>query len=133
VIVAYTALPHEASGSTRPIVDIRVGDMTELRVPCLVDSGAIHTLLPRWVSDAGALDLDDSEVQLAVGGSTTSASFAVTHLAVPGLDFSWDAAVGFCDPWPYAWGLLGQHSFFRYFSVTFRAADGELEIEPVGG
>ncbi|MGH3923360.1 MAG: hypothetical protein ACRDTT_10900 [Pseudonocardiaceae bacterium] len=35
------------------------------------------------------------------------------------------------DGWPHAWGLLGQLSFFRYFVVTFRAADFELEINPV--
>jgi hypothetical protein len=42
----------------------------------------------------------------------------------------WEAPVGFCDPWPYGWGFLGQQSFFRFFVVTFRAADWELKVEP---
>lgn len=40
-------------------------------------------------------------------------------------------SVGFCDPWPRGWGLLGQLSFFRYHVVTLRAGDFELEVEPI--
>lgn len=43
---------------------------------------------------------------------------------------SWEAEVGCCTEWPYEWGLLGQMSFFRYFTVTLRAADYTLELEP---
>ena len=42
----------------------------------------------------------------------------------------WEAEVGFCAPWPYGWGLLGQQSFFRFFTVTFRAVDFALEVTP---
>jgi len=48
-------------------------------------------------------------------------------------EHSWEAEVGFCDPWPRSWGLLGQRSFFRYFVVTFRTADFKLEIAPFPG
>ncbi len=44
---------------------------------------------------------------------------------------TWEADVGFCDPWPRSWGLLGQLSFFRNFEVTMRAADSELELRPI--
>ena len=33
-------------------------------------------------------------------------------------------------PWPYSWALLGHTAFFRYFTVTFRAADFEFEVQP---
>ncbi|MGI9033259.1 MAG: hypothetical protein ACR2HY_06185 [Acidimicrobiales bacterium] len=33
--------------------------------------------------------------------------------------------------WPYVWGLLGHLSFFRYFTVTFRAVDFEFEVQAV--
>lgn len=52
-----------------------------------------------------------------------------TLLSVGG--HSWEADVGFCDPWPYSWGLLGHLSFFRFFTVVFRAVDLEFELEPV--
>ncbi|HUP69077.1 MAG TPA: hypothetical protein VM142_04600 [Acidimicrobiales bacterium] len=30
----------------------------------------------------------------------------------------------------HSWGLLGQRSFFHFFTVTFRASDFEFDIEP---
>ena len=46
-------------------------------------------------------------------------------------DFSWETTVWFCDPWPFAFQLLGQEGFFRWFSVTIDAADRSLEIHPI--
>jgi hypothetical protein len=43
------------------------------------------------------------------------------------------ARIGLHNPGPRSWGLLGQRSFFRYFVVTFRTADFELDIAPVTG
>jgi len=76
MIFPFVELPQSPGGWPRPVLDVVVGNMGEVLLPCLVDSGAMNTLLPGW-------------------------------------------------------GLLGQLSFFRYFVVTFRAADFELEIEPV--
>lgn len=41
-----------------------------------------------------------------------------------------DAPVWFCEPWPFAFHLLGQEGFLRYFRVTICAAEGWLECEP---
>jgi len=130
VIVPHTQLPEEAGGGPRPLLDVVVADMDELRFPCLVDSGALHTLLPHWLADAAGLNLQGAERRsLAVATTATDAAFVTTLLTVGG--HSWEADIGFCDPWPYSWGLLGQQSFFRYFTVTFRAADWEFEVVPV--
>ena len=127
MIVPYTELPDAAGGWPRPLVDVTVADMDEARVPCLVDSGALHTLLPRWVARGGGIDLRRATHRsLAVATITVEAVFVGTRLTVA--DHSWEAEVGFCEPWPYAWGLLGQLSFFRHFTVVFRAADFELEV-----
>lgn len=132
MIVAYTELPDEAGGWPRPILDVVVGDMDDVLVPCLVDSGALHTLLPRWVADAGAISLDGASTAVVrVAAASTTARFTTVRLSTGA--HAWEADIGFCDPWPYAWGLLGQRSFFRFFTVTFRAADFELEIEPIAG
>jgi len=42
----------------------------------------------------------------------------------------YDAPVSFCDPWPFAFNLLGQEGFLRFFRLTLCAADCWLEIEP---
>lgn len=115
-------------GWPRPLLDIAVADMDDARVPCLVDSGSVHTLLPRWLALAAGIDLQGTERrELAVAAGSTSASFVTTSLRSG--EFVWEAEVGFCDPWPYSWGLLGQRSFFHFFTVTFRASDFEFEFE----
>lgn len=129
MIVAYTDLPDDVGGP-RPLLDVVLADMDELRYPALVDSGAVNTLLPRWLADAAGLDLSGAEARaLGVAGGVTQAAQVTTRLAAAGHSWEWDVA--FCDPWPYSWGLLGQRSFFRHFTVTFRAADLEFEVQPV--
>jgi len=131
VIVPYTELPDTAESWPRPLLDVLVADMADVLVPCLVDSGALHTLLPRWVAEAGGIDIAGAETRaLAVAATGTKAALVTTRLTAAG--HTWEAEVGFCHPWPYAWGLLGQLSFFRYFTVTFRAVDFSFELVPVG-
>jgi hypothetical protein len=131
VIVAYTELPEDAGGWPRPLLDVIVADMDEARYPCLVDSGAVNTLLPRWLADAAGVDLAGAgRRSLAVATSAIEASFVTTGLECA--DHRWEAEVGFCDPWPYSWGLLGQLSFFRFHTVAFRAADWEFEVVAIG-
>lgn len=128
MIVPYTELPGD--GWPRPLLDVAVADMDDVRVPCLVDSGSLHTLLPAWLADAAGIPLGGAERRvLAVAAAGTDVAF--TSLQLTAANHRWEAEVGFCDPWPYGWGLLGQQSFFGYFTVTFRAADFELEIGPV--
>jgi hypothetical protein len=131
LIVRYTELPGTVESAPRPLLDITVADVGSVLVPCLVDSGALSTLLPGWLVDVAGVDLSGAdEARLAVGGTAVTARFAATRLSVT--ELTWEALVGFCDPWPYAWGLLGQESFFRWFTVTFRAADYEFEVRPNG-
>ena len=130
VIIPYTELPEDAGGWPHPLLDVAVADLDEAVFPCLVDTGSLNSLLPSWIADAAGLALQGAEAtMLSVAGTATQARFCPVLLTA--VDHAWKAVVGFCDPWPYSWGLLGQLSFFRYFTVTFRAADLELEIIPV--
>lgn len=126
----FRELPNDDGRRPRPALDVSLGDAADMRVRCLVDSGALNTLLPRWVADLAGIDCADAPTRvLGVGGMGTQARLVTTALTIG--DHTWEAEVGFCDPWPHGFGLLGQLSFFRYFVVTLRAADLELEIEPV--
>ena len=129
LIVLYTELPGDA-GWPRPLLDISVAGLDEATFPCLVDSGSLNSLLPRWVGEIIGLSLDHVEPRrLVVGGAVTEARFCPVPLMAG--EHGWEAEVGFAHPWPYEWGLLGQLSFFRYFTVIFRASDFEFEIVPV--
>jgi len=52
VNIPFTELPGEAGRWPRPLLDAAVADMDEVRVPRLVDSGSLHTLLPEWLAAA---------------------------------------------------------------------------------
>ncbi len=130
MIVPYTELPDDAANAPRPLLDVAIADMDELRFPCLVDSGAVHTLMPRWLADVAGVSLRGAEQRsLAVAATSTDAAVVTTRMTAGG--HTWEGEIAFCHPWPYSWGLLGQSSFFRYFTVTFRAADFEFELTPV--
>lgn len=130
MIVRYTALPEPSGSSPRPLLDLALGDVDDVVVPCLVDSGAVHTLLPHWLAVTAGLSLEGAEPRaLAVAGTGTHAAFVICRLAAASR--TWEAQVGFADPWPYSWGLLGHDAFFRFFTVTFRGADLEFEVEPI--
>lgn len=130
MIFRYTELPESTESRPRPLVDLGIAGMETALVPCLVDSGAVSSLVPAWSAHLAGVDLAAAtEQRLGVGGGTTSARFVTVNLSAAGL--VWEANVGFCDPWPYAWGLLGHDAFFRWFTVTFRAADYGFELEPI--
>jgi hypothetical protein len=127
VIIRYTELPEAAGGWPRPLLDVSIAEVDDVRVPCLVDSGALNTLLPAWVAGAAGIDLRRADRRsLSVAAARTRASFVTARLSAAG--HAWEAEIGFCEPWPYGWGLLGHHSFFRFFTVIFRAADFEFEV-----
>ena len=44
----------------------------------------------------------------------------------------YDAPVTFCDPWPFAFNLLGQEGFLRFFRLTICAAEFWIDVEPEG-
>lgn len=67
-----------------------------------------------------------------VAGLKTVGALARVNLTVTDgtEEFSWDAPVWFCDPWPHPFGLAGLEGLLHHFVVTVRAYDGYLDIEP---
>ncbi len=70
--------------------------------------------------------------QIVVGGVSTQGAFVRTELTVSdgAEQFSWNAPVWFCDPWPFPFGLAGLEGFLHHFRVTVRAYRSQLDIEP---
>lgn len=127
MIVPYTPMPFGAP--PRPLLDVEISG-SGAKVKALVDSGAVNTLFHGWVADDAGIDLSGADVRsLAVGGGRVEARFVKVRLAAAG--HTWEAEVGFSDSWQANFGLLGHSAFFRYFTILFRAADLEFEVEPV--
>lgn len=90
----------------------------------------VNSLFPRWVADDAGVDLMGAEIRsLGVGGDPVEAHFVTVTLGAAG--HSWEAEVGFSDTWQPNFGLLGHNALFRHFSVLFRAADLEFEVDRV--
>jgi hypothetical protein len=123
----YVELPGEV-GLPRPAIDVQLEGLHEVLYACLVDSGAVANRLPATLAKQAGLPLEAAldEDRIAVAGLTTTGRLLRVDVTISGEQL--DLPVWFCDPWPWSFGLLGQEGFFRYFRVTFCAAEGWLEV-----
>ena len=113
----------------RPVVPVQIEDLEEAPQLCLVDTGTTTTRFGSWLADATGVDLSEAPAStVVVGGLTTTARHARVDLTIAGLRY--DAPVTFCDPWPFAFNLLGQEGFLRYYRVTLCAAEAWLDVTP---
>jgi hypothetical protein len=129
------SLPAAGGGqlTPRPVVDIALEGLLAAPMECLLDTGALRTRMSAELAPLAAVDLDDALAEeFWVAGLKTIGTVAHVHLTVTdGADqFSWDAPVWFCDPWPHPFGLAGLEGFLHHFVVTIRAYDGYLDLEP---
>ena len=127
---AFLELPGERQGTlVRPVVPVQVEDLEEVPQLCLVDTGSTANRFGAWLAEATGVDLSSApETSLHVGGVATIARHARADLTIAGVRY--DAPVTFCDPWPFAFNLLGQEGFLRFFRVTVCAKENWLEVEP---
>lgn len=125
----FLELPGETTKLLRPVVPVQVEDLEDAPQLCLVDTGATTNRFGMWLAEATGVDLSGApESSIVVGGLTTSARHARVDLTVGGVRYQ--APVTFCDPWPFAFNLLGQEGFLRFFRLTVCAAEFWLELEP---
>jgi hypothetical protein len=125
----FLELPGGDSTLLRPVVPVQVEGLDSAPQLCLVDTGATHNRFGAWLAEATGIDLTDApESDLAVGGVLTKARHARADLTIAGVRY--DAPVTFCEPWPFAFHLLGQEGFLRFFRLEICAAESWLEIEP---
>jgi hypothetical protein len=128
----FLELPGADTTLVRPVLPVQVEDLEEAPQLCLLDTGAIHNRFGLWLAEAVGIDLHNApESQVAVGGVLTSARHARADLTIAGTRY--DAPVSFCDPWPFAFNLLGQEGFLRFFRLEICAAEGWVDVEPEPG
>jgi len=132
---AFRALPAASGGvqTPRPVVDIAVEGLEAAPVECLLDTGALRTRISAEIAPLAGIELlGDLTDEFYVGGLKTTGRLARVTLTVTDDtdEFSWDAPVWFCDPWPHPFGLAGLEGFLHHFLVTINACDGYLEVEP---
>jgi hypothetical protein len=131
----FRTLPAASGGTLtpRPVVDIALEGLASAPMECLLDSGALRTRMSAELAPLAGIDLTGGLTEkLYVGGMETTGTMARVNLTVGDgtEEYSWDAAVWFCDPWPHPFGLAGLEGFLHHFTVTIRAYDEYLGIEP---
>ena len=127
----FLELPGEAQVLVRPVVPVQFEDLEDAPQLCLVDTGSTANRFAAWLAEETGVDLTGApETTLHVAGLTTIARHARADLTIAGVRY--DAPISFCEPWPFAFNLLGQEGFLRFFRLTVCAAECWLEIEPEG-
>jgi hypothetical protein len=125
----FVELPGSTSRLARAAVPVQIEDLDDVPQLCLVDTGSTTNRFGLWLAAAVGIDVADAPAEtIVVAGLTTTALHARATLTVAGLRY--DAPVTFCNPWPFAFNLLGQEGFLRFFRVTICAKDFWLEVEP---
>jgi hypothetical protein len=108
---------------------VQIEDLEGVPQRCLVHTGTATNRFGAWIAEASGIDLARAPSErIVVGGVTSTARHARAELTIAGVRY--DAPVTFCDPWPFAFNLLGQEGFFRYFRVTLCAKELWLDVEP---
>ncbi|MGO8960530.1 MAG: hypothetical protein ACLQFR_24620 [Streptosporangiaceae bacterium] len=131
----FRALPAATGGvlTPRPVVDIALEGLEAAPMGCLLDSGALRTRMSAELAPLAGIELTGTLTeQFYLGGLETVGSLTRVNLTVTDgtEEFTWDAPVWFCDPWPHPFGLAGLEGFLHHFIVTVRAYDGYLDVEP---
>jgi hypothetical protein len=131
----FRALPAASGGALtpRPVVDIALEGLTDAPMGCLLDTGALRTRMSAELAPLAGIELAGALTErFYIGGLKTVGALARVNLTVTDGtdDFSWDAAVWFCDPWPHPFGLAGLEGFLHHFLVTIHGYNGYLDIEP---
>jgi hypothetical protein len=131
----FRALPAASGGqlTPRPVVDIALEGMPAAPMECLLDTGALRTRMSAELAPLAGIELDEPLTEeFFLAGLKTVGALARVNLTVSDgtEEFSWDAPVWFCDPWPHPFGLAGLEGFLQHFQVTISAYHGYLDIEP---
>jgi hypothetical protein len=115
------------------VVDIALEGLPDAPIECLLDTGAPRTRMSAELAPLAGIEFSGTLTeQFYIGGLKTAGALARVGLTLTdGTDeFSWDAPVWFCDPWPHPFGLAGLEGFLHYFLVTINAYDGYLDLQP---
>jgi hypothetical protein len=131
----FRELPAASGGelTPRPVVDVWLEGVEVTGLACLLDSGALRTRFDAELAQIAGIPLDDAPVErFAVGGQVIEGRPARVRLSLraEGDSYDWEAPVWFCEPWPFAFQLLGLDGFFRHLRVTIAAYPEWVECQP---
>ncbi len=128
----FQALPSQI-GRARPAVDLVVDGLELAPQACLLDTGASEIRMGQHVAELAGIDLGPpTHDEIVVGGLQTRCHAVTVQLELHQGDerYVWAPTVYFCDPWPWAFGLLGLGGL-DHFLVTLNTYEEWVELRPL--
>ena len=112
----FRSLPAAGGGvlTPRPVVDIALEGLLAAPMECLLDTGALRTRMSAELAPLAGVELDDALTEeFWIAGLKTVGTMARVRLTVTDSadQFSWDAPVWFCAPWPHPPAWPGSRAF----------------------
>lgn len=117
---SFQALPAIA-GRARPIVDLVVEGLTLAPQACLLDTGASEIRMGEHVAELAGIELATTLGREVVIGGLRTIGRAVNvqlELRQGSSGHAWNPTVYFCDPWPWAFGLLGLAGLDPFLTIV---------------
>jgi hypothetical protein len=128
----FQALPG-LEGRGRPVIDLVVEGLELAPQACLLDTGASEIRMGRHVAELAGIELDTVHSQeILVGGlgTTCQPASVALELRQGANSHTWHPTVYFCDPWPWAFGLLGLGGLDP-FRISIDSYEEWAELQPV--
>ncbi len=129
---SFQALPG-LGGRARPVVDLVVEGLELAPQACLLDTGASDVRMGKHVAELAGIALDaNPSGEIVIAGLRTAGQAASVQLELrQGSDSHvWSPTVYFCDPWPWAFGLLGLAGLDP-FLMTVDSYEEWVELRPL--
>lgn len=120
-------------GRSRPIVDLVVEGLEFAPQACLLDTGASEIRMGIHVAELSGIEIDRApRTEVAIGGLRTTGRAVLTQLELRqgSRSHTWAPTVYFCDPWPWAFGLLGLAGLDP-FEIILDTYEEWLELRPI--
>jgi hypothetical protein len=114
-------------------VDLVVGGLEMAPQTCLLDTGASDVRMGSHVAELAGIELATTlDSEIVVGGLRTTGRAARVQLELrQGFDsHTWSPVVYFCDPWPWAFGLLGLAGLDPFLAIV-DAYEEWVELQPL--
>jgi hypothetical protein len=102
------------------VVDLVVEGLELAPQACLLDTGATDVRIGRHVAELAGITLDSTlsrEIVIAGLRTTGNAVSVQVELRQDFDSHTWNPTVYFCDPWPWAFGLLGLAGLDPFLTV----------------